>query len=134
METIVVYSTENSIRLKFVLDWLLKERLHINYSITSNIDDTTGNCDTGQLETVTERRNSDVGNAFRNRDACQIEAAKEHRIPDVGNTIAKHDIRQTTVNKQTITEAGDAAGKGDAGEAGTSAERILANVRDGVWN
>ena len=40
METIVVYSAENSIRLKFVLDWLLKERLHINYSITSNERDT----------------------------------------------------------------------------------------------
>ena len=36
METIVVYSSENSIRLKFVLDWLLKERLHINYTITAN--------------------------------------------------------------------------------------------------
>ncbi len=40
METIVVYSAENSIRLKFVLDWLLKERLHINYTITSSERDT----------------------------------------------------------------------------------------------
>ena len=40
MESIVVYSAENSIRLKFVLDWLLRERLHLNYSITSNIEET----------------------------------------------------------------------------------------------
>lgn len=40
METIVVYSAENSVRLKFVLDWLLKERLHLNYSITSSVADT----------------------------------------------------------------------------------------------
>ena len=42
METIVVYSAENSVRLKFVLDWLLRERLHTNYTITSNIADTSG--------------------------------------------------------------------------------------------
>ena len=42
METIVVYSAENSIRLKYVLDWLIKERLHLNYSITSNEADTVG--------------------------------------------------------------------------------------------
>ena len=41
METIVVYSAENSIRLKFVLDWLLKERLHLNYRITSSVSETT---------------------------------------------------------------------------------------------
>ncbi len=40
METIVVYSAENSTRLKFVLDWLLKERLHINYTLTTNEADT----------------------------------------------------------------------------------------------
>ena len=42
METIVVYSAENSVRLKFVLDWLLKERLHVNYCVTSSITDTAG--------------------------------------------------------------------------------------------
>ncbi len=41
METIVVYSAENSTRLKFVLDWLLKERLHATYTITTNEADTT---------------------------------------------------------------------------------------------
>ena len=40
METIVVYSTENSTRLKFILDWLLQERLHLKYTITTNEADT----------------------------------------------------------------------------------------------
>ncbi len=39
METIVVYSTENTTRLKFVLDWLLRERMHLNYTITTNETD-----------------------------------------------------------------------------------------------
>ncbi len=39
METIVVYATANSNRLKFVLDWLLKERLHLNYRITHKEDE-----------------------------------------------------------------------------------------------
>lgn len=36
METIVVYSAETSNRLKYVLDWLLKERLQLTYSITND--------------------------------------------------------------------------------------------------
>lgn len=36
METIVVYSPERSTRLKYVLDWLLKERLQLNYRIVTN--------------------------------------------------------------------------------------------------
>ena len=36
METIVVYSAGTSARLKFVLDWVLKERLQISYTITNN--------------------------------------------------------------------------------------------------
>ena len=36
METVVVYSPANSTRLKFVLDWVLRERMHINYTITTN--------------------------------------------------------------------------------------------------
>jgi len=39
METIVVYSAGNSNRLKYVLDWLLKERLQLNYSTTTNEQD-----------------------------------------------------------------------------------------------
>jgi hypothetical protein len=42
METIVVYSADNSNRLKFVLDWLLKERLHLSYTVTTNEADTAG--------------------------------------------------------------------------------------------
>ena len=34
METIVVYSAENSNRLRYILDWLLKERLQFDYRIT----------------------------------------------------------------------------------------------------
>ena len=34
METVVVYSARSSTRLKFALDWLLKERLQLNYRIT----------------------------------------------------------------------------------------------------
>src|SRR3954462_14625021 len=33
METIVVYSSGNSNRLKYALDWLLKERLQLSYTI-----------------------------------------------------------------------------------------------------
>ncbi len=40
METIVVYSAEQSNRLKYTLDWLLKERLQTDYSITHNEQDT----------------------------------------------------------------------------------------------
>lgn len=36
MDTIVVYSPEKSSRLRYVLDWLFKERLKLNYSITHN--------------------------------------------------------------------------------------------------
>lgn len=36
METIVVYSAANNNRLKFTLDWLLKERLQLDYRITGN--------------------------------------------------------------------------------------------------
>jgi hypothetical protein len=35
MESIVVYSANNSTRLQYVLDWLLKERFHLDYRITS---------------------------------------------------------------------------------------------------
>jgi hypothetical protein len=41
METIVVYSTERSNRLKYTLDWLLKERLQLDYTLTHNEQDTT---------------------------------------------------------------------------------------------
>jgi len=36
METIVVYSTATSNRLKYALDWLLKERLQLSYRITQD--------------------------------------------------------------------------------------------------
>ncbi len=36
MDTIVVYSAHNSNRLAYTLDWLLKERLQLNYTITSD--------------------------------------------------------------------------------------------------
>ncbi len=39
METIVVFSANNSNRLKYVLDWLFKERLHLDYNITHNESD-----------------------------------------------------------------------------------------------
>ncbi len=42
METVVVYSAGTSARLKFVLDWVLKERLHISYTITTNEADIAG--------------------------------------------------------------------------------------------
>jgi hypothetical protein len=42
METIVVYSVRQSNRLKFVLDWLLKERLHLSYRVTSNKEEVEG--------------------------------------------------------------------------------------------
>ena len=42
MESIVVYSAANSTRLKYVLDWLLKERLHLSYSITNDVEATNG--------------------------------------------------------------------------------------------
>jgi len=40
METIVVYSAANSNRLKYILDWLFKERLQLDYTLTNNINDT----------------------------------------------------------------------------------------------
>ena len=42
METIVVYTAEKSNRLKYVLDWLLKERLQLDYSVTTDQQDTSG--------------------------------------------------------------------------------------------
>jgi hypothetical protein len=36
METIVVYSSNTSNRLKYVLDWLLRERLQLDYTITND--------------------------------------------------------------------------------------------------
>ncbi len=36
METVVVYSAYSNNRLSYVLDWLLKERLQLTYSITDN--------------------------------------------------------------------------------------------------
>jgi hypothetical protein len=36
METIVVYSPANSNRLKYVLDWLFRERLQLDYTIVTN--------------------------------------------------------------------------------------------------
>jgi len=36
MDKIVVYSPHSSNRLKYILDWLLKERLHLDYTITHN--------------------------------------------------------------------------------------------------
>ncbi len=42
METIVVYSAENSNRLRYILDWLLKERLQLDYRITRDEQDTAG--------------------------------------------------------------------------------------------
>lgn len=36
METIAVYTTQKSSRLTYVLDWLLKERLHTSYTIITN--------------------------------------------------------------------------------------------------
>jgi hypothetical protein len=42
LETIVVYSPADSNRLKYVLDWLLKERLHLSYSITNDEQATNG--------------------------------------------------------------------------------------------
>jgi hypothetical protein len=42
MDTIVVYSAEHSNRLKYVLDWLFKERLQLNYKLTHNEADTHG--------------------------------------------------------------------------------------------
>jgi len=42
MENIVVYSSGNSNRLKYVLDWLLKERLQLDYVMTSNERDASG--------------------------------------------------------------------------------------------
>ena len=40
MDTLVVYSSQSSPRLKYVLDWLLKERLQLDYRITTDIKDT----------------------------------------------------------------------------------------------
>lgn len=40
MEPIVVYTAETSNRLKFVLDWLFKERLQLDYTLTTSIQDT----------------------------------------------------------------------------------------------
>jgi uncharacterized protein DUF7033 len=40
MESIVVYSPSTSNRLKFTLDWLLKERLQLDYTIVHNEQDT----------------------------------------------------------------------------------------------
>lgn len=42
METVVVYSAQNSNRLKFVLDWLLKERLQTDYRITNDEQEAIG--------------------------------------------------------------------------------------------
>jgi len=39
MDTLVVYSAQNSPRLKYVLDWLLKERLQLDYRITIDKND-----------------------------------------------------------------------------------------------
>ena len=39
MDTIVVYSAENSNRLRYVLDWLFKERLQLDYRITRDEKD-----------------------------------------------------------------------------------------------
>jgi hypothetical protein len=39
MDTLVVYSSQNGPRIKYVLDWLLKERLHLDYVITTNKND-----------------------------------------------------------------------------------------------
>jgi len=39
METIVVFSAGNSNRLKYVLDWLLKERLQLGYTIVNDEQD-----------------------------------------------------------------------------------------------
>src|ERR1700750_2763743 len=36
METIVVYSPGNSDRLKYILDWLLKERLQLHYKVVTD--------------------------------------------------------------------------------------------------
>ncbi len=38
MDTIVVYSAQTSNRLKYVLDWLIRERLQLDYTLTHNID------------------------------------------------------------------------------------------------
>jgi len=40
MDTIVVYSANSSNRLKYVLDWLLKERLQLDYALTDKEQDT----------------------------------------------------------------------------------------------
>lgn len=40
METIVVYSPDTSNRLKYTLDWLLKERLQLDYRITNDVNET----------------------------------------------------------------------------------------------
>ncbi|MCW3120580.1 MAG: hypothetical protein JWQ38_72 [Flavipsychrobacter sp.] len=42
METIVVYSPGHSERLKFTLDWLLKERLQLHYKIVTSEEETKG--------------------------------------------------------------------------------------------
>jgi hypothetical protein len=42
MDTIVIYSTQNSNRLTYVLDWLFKERLQLHYIQTKNKGDTNG--------------------------------------------------------------------------------------------
>jgi hypothetical protein len=42
MESVVVYSVVKSSRLKYVLDWLLKERLQLDYKIVSTENDVAG--------------------------------------------------------------------------------------------
>lgn len=42
MESIVVYSASGSNRLKYTLDWLLKERLQLDYRVTHNEQETAG--------------------------------------------------------------------------------------------
>ncbi len=42
MDTIVVYCAQASNRLSFVLDWLLKERMQLNYRITHDESETAG--------------------------------------------------------------------------------------------
>lgn len=42
METIVVYSPGQSDRLKYTLDWLLKERLQLHYKVVTHEEDTKG--------------------------------------------------------------------------------------------
>ena len=94
MDAIVVYSPASSNRLTYVLDWLFKERLQLQYRISNNFTDI------GQATIIYGQ--PAVGGIGIPASGLLIETDIKHFTPDVGEWNGLPTLFATTTNGYTI--------------------------------